>query len=81
VWRDINHRQLGRNRIPDAAVIGSEAAALRMIGRAEQARRFDELAGATTAAFPALRPWLARQPLQLLEHEAALERILAVLRW
>lgn len=81
VWRDINHRQLGRNRIPVAALIESEAVALRMIGRAAHARRFDELASATVAVFPALRPWLARQPLQLLEHEAAWERILAVLRW
>jgi len=81
VWRDINHRQLGRNRIPVAAIVESEASALRMIGRGADARRFDELLASTLVAFPALRPWLARQPLRLLEHRDGWERVLAVLRW
>lgn len=81
VWRDINHRQLGRNRIPVAAIVDSEASALRMIGRGADARRFDELLASTLVAFPALRPWLARQPLRLLEHRDGWERVLAVLRW
>lgn len=81
VWRDINHRQLGRNRIPVAAIVESEASALRMIGRGADARRFDELLASTLGAFPALRPWLARQPLRLLEHREGWERVLAVLSW
>lgn len=81
VWRDINHRQLGRNRIPVAAMVDAEAQALRMIGRTAAARRFDELAAATLEAFPCLRPWLARQPLRLLEHADDWARVLAVLRW
>lgn len=81
VWRDVNHRQLGRNSIPMAAVIESEDEALRMIGRAGAARRFDQLAAMTLDAFPGLRPWLVRNPLKLLEHEAGWERVLAVLRW
>lgn len=81
VWRDINHRQLGRNRIPVAAVIGSETEALRMIGKEDDARRFDRLAEATLAEFPALRTWLASHPLRMIEHAGGWERILAVLRW
>lgn len=81
IWRDINHRQLGRNRIPVAAMIDSETSALCMIGCTALARRFDELAAATLDAFPSLRPWLASQPLRLIEHEKGWERILAVLRW
>lgn len=81
VWHEINHRQLGRNRIPVAARIPSEDDALRMLGRIPEARRFDRLAGMTLAAFPALRPWLHRQPLKLLAHADAWERVLAVLRW
>lgn len=80
-WREINHRQLGRNRIPVAAVIPSEADALRLIGRGADARSFDRLAALTLDAFPVLRPWLRRQPLKLLEHAAAWERVLAVLGW
>lgn len=80
-WRDINHRQLGRNRIPAAAVIPSEADALRMIGRGADARRFDTLVGMTLAAFPALRPWIRAHPLVLVEHGDSWPHILAVLDW
>jgi len=81
VWRDINHRQLGRNSIPVAAVIGTEAEALRMIGRVDDARRFDRLSEATLVEFPTLRPWMLNHPLKLIEHADGWARILAVLRW
>lgn len=81
VWREINHRQLGRNRIPVAALIETEADALRLLGRASEVRRFDRLAQATFAAFPQLRAWVAAYPLRLLEHGADWERILAILSW
>jgi hypothetical protein len=81
VWRDINHRQLGRNRLPAAAVIPAEADALRMLGRGSDARRFDQLAGATLAAFPALRPWIHTHALVLLEQGDAWLQMLAVLDW
>jgi len=80
-WREINHRQLGRNHIPDKAVLETEADALRLIGRATDAKRFDQLAAATLHAFPQLRDWLARRALVLVEQAAAWERILAILSW
>jgi hypothetical protein len=81
VWRVVNHRQLGRNSIPVAAVIACEDDALRMIGRTADARRFDRLAAATLAIFPALRAWLCSHPLTLLDQEDAWERVIAVLQW
>lgn len=81
VWSDINHRQLGRNSIPVAAVIASEAEALRMLGRSGDALRFDRLAAATLAAFPSLHAWVSANPLKLIEHGDGWDRILAVLRW
>lgn len=81
VWQEINHRQLGRNSIPVAAVVASEADALRMLGRGDDALRFDRLATATLAAFPSLRTWIGANPLKLLEHGDGWDRILAVLRW
>ncbi len=81
VWRDINHRQLGRNRLPAKALIASETDALRLLGRTGDARRFDQLAAATLAAFPQLKEWLARRALVVLEQAGAWERILAILQW
>ncbi|NHZ44844.1 DUF3322 domain-containing protein [Massilia aquatica] len=81
VWREINHRQLGRNRIPDSVVFDSDADALRLIGRQLDARRFDQLAAATITLFPQLAGWVARRALVVLEQSEAWPRILAILEW
>lgn len=80
-WSEFDHRVLGRNRVPEGIVIPTEADALQLIGKRRAADRFDALASATIAAFPVLRNWLARRPLEALEHADAWPRVLAVLRW
>lgn len=79
--RDINHRQLGRQQVPAAACFTTAEDALRLIGRLTDARRFDQLAAVTLAAYPALRDWIAGHPLTLLEQAEGWERILAILAW
>lgn len=81
IWREINHRQLGRNRIPDKVILNSDADALRLLGRQADARRFDQLAAATLAVLPQLKDWLGRRALTVLEQDAAWQRILAILEW
>ena len=80
-WRDINHRQLGRNRLPFQLVLATEADALRLIGAQADARRFDQLSAMTLAAFPQLAAWLARRPMTVLEQAPAWERTVAILQW
>ncbi len=75
------NRVQGENRIPVAAVVPSEADALRLLRRRGDTERFARTADATLVRFPELRPWIVRRPLQLLEHADAWERILAVLAW
>ena len=62
-------------------MIPAEADALRLIGRGGDARRFDQLAGATLTAFPSLRPWIRAHPLALIEHSDTWAQVLAVLDW
>lgn len=81
VWREINHRQTGRNQVPDRVCVATEVDALRLIGRGADARRFDQLAADTLNEFPQLRTWLARRALIVLEHAAKWQRVLAILRW
>jgi hypothetical protein len=81
VWREINHRQLGRNRIPEKVVLASDADALRLIGRQADARRFDLQAAATLAVFPQLRAWLARRALPVLAEADCWQQVLAILDW
>jgi hypothetical protein len=81
VWREVRHRQIGRNRVPDAAILRTEADALQLIGKQAAANRFDTIAAATAAVFPELKPWLARKPLLALQHAGDWPRVLAVIAW
>jgi hypothetical protein len=80
-WADINHRQLGRNRMPGRISVPTESDALRLIGKERDGRNFRKLAEATTAAFPSLASWVSRKPLVLLDHAQDWPRILDVLAW
>jgi hypothetical protein len=81
IWTEVGHRQLGRNRIPDALVVSTRDDALRWINRRRQGERFDALAAATCDRFPALRTWVAKKPLLLTELADDWDRMLAVLAW
>ena len=80
-WGEINHRQLGRNRIPARIVVPGEREALELIGKADDAARFRPLAASTRERLPELAAWLARKPLTALEYAADWDRMLAVLLW
>src|ERR1039457_3595511 len=80
-WREINHRLLGRNRVPARIVVPGEREALELIGKTDDAARFRSLAASTLGKLPELGAWLARRPLTALEYAADWERILAVLLW
>ena len=47
-WADVNHRQLGRNRIPSHVTVPTESDALRLINMEREGRRFRRLAEVTT---------------------------------
>uniref|UniRef100_Q02A81 Conserved hypothetical cytosolic protein n=1 Tax=Solibacter usitatus (strain Ellin6076) TaxID=234267 RepID=Q02A81_SOLUE len=80
-WAEINHRQLGRNRIPARIVVASERDALELIGKVEEAARFRALAVCTLQTFPELAEWFDRRPLTALASAHEWDRVLAVLRW
>jgi hypothetical protein len=80
-WTEINHRQLGRNRIPDKVAVPTEADALKLIGMEKEAARFEQLRQSTERGFPILAEWLTRKPFVALGHARDWPRILAVLAW
>jgi len=81
VYAEVNHRQLGTNRVPQSLVVPSEEDALALVGKRRQAEVFDRLVQATRDAHPELVPWIAMRPLDLLEYAGHWERILAVVTW
>jgi len=80
-WEDVNHRQLGRNRIPNRVSVPTESDVLRLIGKERAGRRFRELADVTIGKFPALSQRLSRKPFELLDNAQDWPRILDVLAW
>src|ERR1039458_10060668 len=62
-WREINHRLLGRNRVPVRIVVPGEREALELIGKTDDAARFRGLAAATLEQVPEPGAWLAERPL------------------
>lgn len=64
-WREINHRQVGRNRVPVQVVVADETEALNLIGKAADKRLFEQLAAITLQMFPALAGWLQRRPMTI----------------
>jgi hypothetical protein len=80
-WSEINHRILGRNRIPAAACVACEEDALRMIGKMNEAARFREIVAGTRDRLPHLTEWLGRKPLAALDCALDWPRILDVLTW
>lgn len=81
VWREINHRQLGRNRVPDRVIVPTFDAAVRLIGKQGAVRQFDRLAALTLGRFPALSEWVERRALLMIERAVEWERVLACLQW
>jgi hypothetical protein len=81
VYADINHRQLGSNRVPEAVVVPSEQDALALIGRRRESEAFDRLVRMTRDSHPELVPWIARKPLELLDRGEDWACILAVVAW
>ncbi|MBN9161032.1 MAG: hypothetical protein BGO98_11110 [Myxococcales bacterium 68-20] len=81
LWAEIDHRQLGRNRIPTGALVPTREDALRLLGKQRQADRFARLAALTLDSCPELRAWIEKKPKTLLDHAEDWEKILAVLAW
>lgn len=80
-WTEINHRLLGKNRLPEAVVVAERKQALALLRVDKPARRFEQLTQDILRDFPELTPWLARKPFVALEHEADWPRIVRVLGW
>jgi hypothetical protein len=80
-WSSVNHRQLGRNRIPSTIYVPTEGDALRLIARKKEALRFEEVLETTRLRFPVLLNWLSRKPLLALAHATEWSLILEVITW
>lgn len=80
-WREFNHRQLGRNKAPSAAVFDTLDDALAFSGKRREAARLSAACSAALDRYPSLLPWLLRRPLEALERGDEWPALLATLDW
>lgn len=78
---EIDHRQLGRNLVPVAAVVPTREDALRLCKRQRDAARFESLRAATNTRLPALLSFVDRHPLRALDEAESWPRALDVVEW
>ena len=79
--REIQHRVLGANTVPDAVWIDSRDNALALIGKTKDAMRYTQLVTLTRDRQPSLLPWIAIQPLRALELTTDWPLFLDVVSW
>jgi hypothetical protein len=81
VMRDVRHRVIGSNSVPDEIWVDSLDDALLMIGKRPCAKALGALADETRHRQPALLPWLTRHALQVVELAEDWSRLLDVVGW
>lgn len=78
IERDVDHRQLGAQRLPHRVVIETEEDFLALAGKRQAFGEFKRLAEDTRRRVPALEDFLRRKPLAALDHAEAWGRLLTV---
>ncbi len=85
VMREVRHRVLGTNLVPDEVWLDTLDDALILIGKQKEAARFLHLLALTRESYPALwpllQPWLDKRPMNALALSDAWPRLLAVVVW
>lgn len=79
LWKEFDHRLVGRNRLPGKVRIPTEHDGLKLIGKVREAERFRSLLVRTEREFPSLSGWILRRPMVALAHAGDWDRILSVL--
>lgn len=79
--REVNHRVLGLNKVPDEVWVDSLDAALGLIGKRPEAERFAAVLAETRLRQPELIPWLAQRPNKALELTESWSLLLDIVAW
>jgi hypothetical protein len=81
-WTEINTRQWGRQRLPERVWFETEADYLRVIGKADEVRRFRvNVTLAREQCSPLTEGWLSSHVMRVIEHGDEWPRLLLVCRY
>jgi hypothetical protein len=79
-WKDIGGRHVGRNRLPDRALVTSFDQAWALLGVTASVRQFDEIL-TTTELYPSVRAWVLTHPRRALELRHDMGGLIAAYCW
>lgn len=79
--RDVRHRVLGSNALPAEVWVDTLDAAVTLIGRQKDLKRFAAVLQSTRDQQPCLLPWLQLRPMLALSLAAEWPRLLQVVSW
>jgi hypothetical protein len=81
VLREVRHRVIGANSVPEEVWIDTLDDALDLIDKRREAQRFESILTETRLRYPAILPWLAKYPMRALDLIDAWSRLLDVIAW
>ncbi len=80
-WQEMNHRVLGKNKIPKAVMFHTLEDIVAYLGKKGEFLQFKSLFRKVTLRFPELYDPLLKTPLLVLDHEPVWDQLLAVVSW
>ncbi len=80
-WENINHRQLGRNRLLKAVRFETPEQALKLLGKQREGEAYRALSADVLTEFPELNAWATNNPHILLQHREDWLGLQAVVHW
>lgn len=80
-WREVNHRMLGKQKIPQAVWLDSVELAASLISKQAEVKRYAALIDITRQQQASALAWLRQYPLRALELSANWPQLLAVVNW
>ncbi len=81
VWKEVNHRQLGRNSIPARIYFPTIAELAGFLGKKTELKVFEKGLSLLGNTFPSLLPWAAQHPFELIKITPDIERLLSIVSW
>jgi len=80
-WKQVNHRTLGKNKIPKALIFYDLACLLSFLGKTRDAQTYHTLFTRITGQFPELTLLLKDRPMEVLAHEAVWDKLLCIITY
>ena len=81
VWKEINHRQLGRNSIPKKIIFSNITELAVFLGKKRDLQAFNSGLGILDKAFPELVAWAELHPFKMISNVADIERFITIVSW